>query len=153
MSTQIRFNTTAFSTGLAAVAFLSFAGLLDAAYLTYKHFSGEYVGCAMQSGCDEVLNGPLSTIGDVPLALLGVIYYAGILLLCLVLRRFNLSPWNLGLVTSVGFLSSCYFLYLQLSVIKAICEYCVVSFAISSLIFLIAMIGSATATVRASRPD
>jgi uncharacterized membrane protein len=135
-------DTAATVTWLKPVAFLSIVGLLDAAYLTYKHFSGEFVGCSMQSGCDEVLNGPFSTIGDIPLALIGVVYYATVFLSCLALSRFVTPARSLRLLTGIGFLASCSFLYLQLSVIKAICEYCMISFAASTLMFLIMMIGA-----------
>jgi uncharacterized membrane protein len=120
------------------VIFVAAVGLLDASYLTYIHYSDGIVACSAHASCDDVLGSPFSSIAEIPLALFGVVFY---LLTCifavLAARGIHLAQPMLKMLTALGFVVSCYLLYLQLSVIHAICEYCMVSFAASTLLFAI----------------
>lgn len=120
------------------VAILSFAGFLDASYLTFKHYSGTPINCAIFNGCEEVTTSQYATIGSIPVALLGAIYYAAIFLLIIAyLDTKNLNFFKLAiLLTPLGFLTSLGLVYLQLFVIKAICLYCMVSAVDSTLLFI-----------------
>lgn len=120
---------------LIIVRLLALVGILDAGYLTWTHFQGQAPVCAI-AGCEIVLTSSFATIGLIPVALLGLFYYLAV---------FGLSWWvkkPLGLflllvLTSAGLLASFYFVYLQLYVIRAICQYCMLSAFISLLNFLI----------------
>ena len=63
---------------------LSFLGLIDAAYLTITHYEDASVVCLLINSCDQVLQSSYATIGSVPVSLLGVVYYLGILILSLI---------------------------------------------------------------------
>ena len=136
-----KLSTTPSKILVAIVAVLSFAGFLDASYLTFKHYSGTPINCAIFSGCEEVTNSKYATIGPVPVALLGAFYYAAIFLLVIAyLDSKNPKFFNLAvLMTPLGFLASLGLVYLQLFVIKAICLYCMVSATDSTLLFLAGM--------------
>lgn len=118
---------------LLTIALLT--GLFDAIYLSAKHFSDGLVVCTVADGCNIVLESSWSTIFGIPVALFGVGYY-GLLLFCAVSywwwRDSIVLKVMLGVAT-VGILITLWFLYLQLEVINAVCEYCLLS-AVSTLI-------------------
>ncbi|MBY0550669.1 MAG: vitamin K epoxide reductase family protein [Candidatus Obscuribacterales bacterium] len=127
---------------LLPIASIAAIGLIDSAYLTYKHYAGGLVGCSAQAGCDDVLNSPFATIGDVPVALIGVCYYA--LAIGLAFSAASGSAKSKLLLKSLsisGMAASCYFVYLQLAVVNAICEYCMLSFGVTSILLLMIWLG------------
>ena len=122
-----------------AIAFLivSFIGFLDSSYLTVQHYRGEPPSCAIFTGCETVASSKYAVVGPVPLALLGLLYYLAIFILTV--AYFDTKKERLlllaALLTIAGFLASLYFVYLQLFVIKAICLYCIISAASSTILF------------------
>jgi len=132
-----------------AILVLSLVGFADSAYLTVKHFTGGPLNCSVFHECEKVTTSPYATVGGVPLALLGASYYLVVFLLTMAyvdLGKSGLLRWTSRL-TLVGFLASIYFVYLQLFVIRAICPYCMISAAASTLLFglgLIVLFGGRT---------
>jgi len=126
------------------IAFFSAAliGFIDAAYLTFEHFLGRVPPCSILHGCEKVTTSPYAEVFGIPLALFGAIYY--FTLLVLIIAHFDLRKQIIlklaALITPVGFLSSLYFIYLQLFVIKAICLYCMISAAASITLFVLGII-------------
>lgn len=123
---------------VGGILLLSAIGFLDASYLAAKHYQGASVICSILAGCDKVTASVYATIGDVPVALLGVLYYAAIFLLGM-WYAYSQQKDILDFAakfTVVGFLMSVWFVYLQLAVIKAICFYCMISAATSTLLFV-----------------
>ena len=122
-----------------AIAFLivSFIGFLDSSYLTVQHYRGEPPSCAIFTGCETVASSKYAVVGPVPLALLGLLYYLAIFILTV--AYFDTKKERLLLLAAIftiaGFLASVYFVYLQLFVIKAICLYCIISAASSTILF------------------
>ena len=116
---------------------IAFIGFADASYLTAKHYNNEAVTCSLTQGCEAVTTSSYATIGPVPVALLGALYYLTIVLgSAMVLDTKNTRLLRmLSLFTSTGFLASVYFVALQLFVIKAICLYCMGSALTSTLLF------------------
>jgi len=124
-----------------------FTGLLDSAYLTIEHYRGESITCGVLEGCQKVVASQYSTIGEIPVSLLGVFYYLSVLFLIVILRkvwnRFPPSGWGellrrlIPILTTVGFLFTLYLLYLMFFVIKAICIYCLGSALSSTVLFLL----------------
>jgi len=116
-------------------------GLIDAIYLTMKYFSGEAVVCGIVEGCDQVLNSNYSNIFGIPVSLIGVGYYAivsGLSFLYAVNKGFNILK-TIIYITTVGFLASIYFVYLQLFVLEAICLYCMASAIISIALLVLSV--------------
>jgi len=119
---------------------VSFIGLVDASYLTAKHYSGGSVTCSILNGCDEVLNSEYAVIYKIPLALLGAFYYLivfGLGSVFLFYKQKGLEKYLLFL-TSVGFIFSLWLVYLQVFIIKSLCLYCLVSAFLSITLFVLA---------------
>jgi uncharacterized membrane protein len=120
--------------------FLAMAGFLDSAYLTMKHLSGTVPGCAL-TGCETVLTSKFASIGGFPTAGLGIIYYGFLIFLLVMLldRRVKMFAFFATRLSVVGLFFSLAFVYVQLAVLGAICQYCMVSAFICLLNFLIAV--------------
>ncbi len=118
-------------------------GFLDATYLSVEHvlasFGGGGVDCIVGSlgSCNIVLESIYAKVQGIPLSYLGLLYYTTIILLTTRLysaRRIHLW-WLLRGVITCGFLASLYFVYLQLAVLRTICPYCMLSAAVSTIMF------------------
>lgn len=123
---------------LATVMLLvSFLGFVDATYLTVSRFQNTYVPCNLTHACDVVLTSNYSTIFGIPVVLLGAIYYLVIGLgayAYLEYRSVKLFRLTAAL-TGFGFGFSIWFVYVQLGILHAICQYCMVSALTSTLLF------------------
>ena len=117
---------------------LSFLGLADAVYLTISHYEDASVVCILINTCDSVLQSSYATVGSVPVSLLGVVYYFGILVLSLVsLAKTDEKLFFLAaLLTIFGLLASLWFLYIQIFLIGSFCSYCLFSALDSILLFI-----------------
>lgn len=115
------------SRGLRAwLAGLALAGFLISAYLTWTHVNGAVPVCVGGSGgCETVQTSRYSEILGVPVAALGLFAYAA-MLLCAVLRGEKATLAG-AFVALVGVLFSAYLSYLELFVLRAICQWCVAS--------------------------
>lgn len=113
-------------------ALLAVAGLADATYLTASHLSGETVTCLASTRCSEVLTSKYATIAGVPLALLGALGYFSIFTAATI-AAFGTEQARRVLTIMIGvmFAGTLWLLYLQAFVIKAYCDYCLLSAAIT----------------------
>ena len=109
---------------------LSLVGFVDAAYLTISHFQNQVPPCTI-SGCETVLTSEYAVIAGVPLALIGTLFYVTVFFLVLLDRR----SW-LVILLSIGFMISMGLLALQIFVIHAICQYCLVSIITTTLLLV-----------------
>lgn len=113
----------------ALLAGLAGAGVAVSAYLTWSHLSGAAPVCVGGSaGCETVQASRYSEVLGVPVALLGLLAYAA-LLLSATIRGERAAVFGL-FVALVGTLYSAYLTYLELFVIRAICQWCVASAAL-----------------------
>jgi uncharacterized membrane protein len=118
---------------------VSLVGFVNAAYLTAKHYLGAPPACSLFAGCEKVTTSRYATIMGIPLALLGAIYYLTLFLSVIAYldtRRVGIFRGAAGF-TAVGFVASAWFVYLQLFVIQAICQYCMLSALTSTILFLL----------------
>jgi uncharacterized membrane protein len=116
---------------------LAVLGLGIAAYLTYVHYSGAQVACTAGQSCVKVQTSQWSTLGGVPVALIGLVGYITILASLAVPDREESRLAALGL-TMIGFGFSAYLTYRELFSIHAICEWCVSSAVIMALLLVTA---------------
>lgn len=124
-----------------AFAVVAFLGFVDATYLTVQHFLNAAPPCVF-GNCELVLTSKYSSILGVPTALWGAIYYFSILVLTLLYIDTKKNIFfikALGL-TCVGLVMSLWFLYLQMFVIHAYCQYCLISGGTSLTLFILAMV-------------
>jgi len=127
---------------LKGIFILAILGLADALYLLSKSLMGDPLSCLILDGCNIVAASEYSRIFGIPLSAFGVAFYLATLILAY-------GYWHapkviisqaLLAVTGAGILSSGYFMYLQMYVIKAYCVYCIFSAIISALLFVLAII-------------
>jgi len=120
----------------------TFVGLGDTLFLSYNHLLGIVPGCSIIRGCEVVLTSKYSMVFGVPFAYLGLIFYAYMLGLGIMLA---IDPRSLGLrvgaliYTAIGLLCSIGFESLQIFVIGAICQYCLLSAITTLALFSIAV--------------
>ena len=118
---------------------LAVIGLGLATYLTYVHYAGIKPACTAGQSCLKVQTSVWSKVDGVPVALLGLIGYVGILASLLAPDREESRLATLGLtVIGVGF--SAYLTYRELFSIHAICEWCVSSAVILTLLLIGAVV-------------
>ena len=98
-------------------------GLGVSAYLTYVHYAGIEPICAASGGCEKVQSSSYADVAGVPVALLGLIGYAAILVA--VLLPGEAARLAASWMALVGFGFSLYLTYLELFEINAICQWCV----------------------------
>jgi len=104
---------------VTAAACLVGAGI--AAYLTYVHYAGIAPVCT-SGGCEQVQTSRYAELGGVPVALLGLVAYAVLLVLAAVRGAEAATAGVFVAVVGVGF--SGYLLWAQLVPIGAICQWC-----------------------------
>jgi uncharacterized membrane protein len=119
------------------LAALALAGVAVAGYLTWVHFDGSDPVClAGGGGCSVVQDSEYAELAGVPVPLIGLFGYLTVLLAAALpgdLGRFG------GLFAGiVGFCFSLYLTWLELFEIEAICQWCVVSAVLMTLILLLA---------------
>jgi uncharacterized membrane protein len=113
-------------------------GFVDATYITIERFMNKIPPCTL-SECGTVLTSSYSEILGIPVSLLGAIYY--LVLIILFMIHFDTKK-EVYLqfafhFTIFGLLFSLYFLFVQAFVIKAFCQYCLVSNTTSIILFII----------------
>ncbi len=132
-----------------AVAALSLAGLAVATYLSVEHVTGGIPACGVSAGCDTVTTSEYAVLMGVPVAILGVVGYAALLLGTLAYLGLDDPPNSLSYalmgIALLGEGFTVYFVYTQAFRIHAYCEYCLASAAIMTSI----LVFSAYATFKA----
>jgi len=112
--------------GFAAA--VSLIGLIDSIYLTVEHLSGRSVKCTIVKGCSEVLSSPYASVRGVPLALIGAIaYFIVFSLATLAAFDYRFAGKLLPVIVGVMFLTTLWLFYLQAFVIRAFCQFCLLS--------------------------
>lgn len=129
------------TTGIWIARLLALVGFADAAYLTATHYAGAPVFCGPSGGCETVLTSDYATLGPVPVALLGALYYA----IASLLAWTRLEAWSRGValalagLTGIALTVSGALLWVQAAVIDAWCRFCLVSAVITFLLFATAL--------------
>ena len=121
-----------------AAALLGFA---DSAYLTATHYLGEMPTCSILEGCDVVALSEYSTIGPIPVSLLGALFYMAMLTagIAWLDTRQPIIFRYLPIVTVPGFLFSMWLVYVMFFHIQALCIYCLISAGSTTIIMLLSL--------------
>lgn len=127
---------------IITLIFLSFLGLLDAAYLTITHYQNTAVFCTLEHPCSIVLTSKFATLGTIPVALLGAIYYLLVLAygIALLITRKKTLIVQLVILSLVGFIVSIILFLIQAFILHAFCIYCIFSEVISLLLLISSVI-------------
>ena len=122
---------------------LALVGVLDAFYNSYAIYYNQPLWCPPPiDGCNIVANSPYARVANVPLGYFGFIYYLYMLGLAALLAYDPLSRGlRLGAVlyAALGVCFSIYFMYIQVTFIRAFCIYCLVSAVLTAFLFFCAI--------------
>jgi uncharacterized membrane protein len=125
----------------AVTALLALVGLGDALYLTVQHIAGSSVPCSVTSGCEEVLTSSYAVIAGIPLAALGAAAYFSVFSLAtLAVFGYRIAGSLLRPLVAVMVLVSLWLFYLQAFVIRAFCQFCLLSAAITIALMIVVFI-------------
>lgn len=106
-------------------------------YLVYVHYSGARPICTSRGGntCLKVQTSVWSKVGPVPVSLIGLVGYIAIFLSLLAPDRDETRVLTLGM-TLFGVCFSGYLTYRELFTLHEICEECVTSAVLVTLLFI-----------------
>lgn len=126
---------------------LAVLGLAVSAYLTYEHFTGSTTLACSASGtvnCLKVTTSAQSRVVGVPVALLGLLFFAAIVPLMLprLWADRRMSRLRIGAI-AVGVVFVLYLVYAELFEIGNICLWCTAVHVITVGLFAVTVFGSA----------
>lgn len=124
-----------------AITIAVIVGFLDAGYLTYEHFFQPLTTCGIGlfSDCGTVLQSKYSVMFGVPLAIWGMLQYAAIGYFAWLsfVSENGFYKRFLFFQTALGFIFSLYFVYIQVGIIGALCQYCLLSAVTSTFLYIV----------------
>jgi len=114
---------------------LAVLGVAVAGYLVYVHYADVDPVCNIAHGCHKVQTSEYAKLAGIPVALLGLVGYVTILVALLLPGE----PARMvaALTALVGFGFSLYLTYRELFTIDAICQWCVASAIIMTLLAVV----------------
>jgi uncharacterized membrane protein len=117
-----------------AIAFVAALGVGVATYITIADSGGGAPACiAGSSGCQTVADSSYSHVAGVNIAVFGIIGY--LLLLATAFFANDLVRFGGFILSLGGFGYSVFLTYLEIFKIEAICQWCVVSAALMTILF------------------
>jgi uncharacterized membrane protein len=126
-----------------AIAALAFIGMVDALYLSIKRNAGP-IPCHVTRGCTDVLTSKFSEIAGIPLSWIGLAFYLVIFSLA-IFKIFEDPKHPLGWLPGTMFylagaalVVSALLVGIQAFILKAFCEYCLLSAGLVLTMFLLA---------------
>jgi uncharacterized membrane protein len=135
-----------------AAMLISLIGLGDAILLTVHHLTGRSVRCAISTGCDAVLASTYATIGGIPIAALGALaYFAVFSLATLATYGYESARFWMALLVSLMLISTLWLLYVQAFVLRAFCDYCLLSAAMTLALTMVVVLGKKEERIRNKR--
>ena len=124
------------------IALLAFIGMVDALYLSIKRNAGP-IPCHITKGCTDVLTSKYSEVAGIPLSWVGLAFYVAILSLA-VFKVFEDPEHPLTqplavifYLSGAGLVVSALLVGVQAFILKAFCEYCLLSAALVLTIFMV----------------
>ncbi len=132
-------------------------GVAVSAYLTYEHYSASATLACPNTGaidCVKVTSSSYSTLFGVPVALLGLLYWIGVTVLCLPIAWRSANRWvgRLRLAAAVaGVAFVLYLVWAELFRIDAICLWCTVVHVDTVALFAVLVLAAALAPLEPVR--
>ena len=115
---------------------LAVLGIGVAGYLVYVHYADVDPVCNIAHGCHKVQTSEYAKLVGIPVALLGLVGYVT-LLGALLVPQGETARMVAALVALVGFGFSMYLTYRELFTIDAICQWCVASAILMTLLAIV----------------
>ena len=124
------------------IALFAFFGMVDALYLSMKRNAGP-IPCHITRGCTDVLTSKYSEIAGVPLSWIGLAFYVTIFSLA-IFKIFENPEGPSGVplrgifyLSGTALIISALLVGIQAFILKAFCEYCLLSAALVLSVFLL----------------
>jgi uncharacterized membrane protein len=121
-----------------AMIVLTVVGVGIAGYVTYVHYAGIKPACTAGESCTKVQTSVYSELAGVPVALMGLIGYVAVLA-TLLAPETERTRFATLMLTFGGFGFSAYLTYRELFSIHAICEWCVTSAIVMTILMLLSV--------------
>jgi uncharacterized membrane protein len=121
----------------AAVLVLSGLGAAIAGYLVWAHYADVAISCT-SGGCETVQRSSYAEIVGLPVALLGLVAY--IVIAVTTILRGEAARVATAAIALTGFLFSAYLLLVQLTVLHAVCDWCVASDVVMSALMVVVLL-------------
>lgn len=118
------------------ITILAVFALCVSVYLSVAKALSIAVPCNITGGCETVLNSKYSNFWGVPLSTWGVVYFSLIIVSSLLANHYQKARTALKVFLGAGAFGSLVFLFLQFFVIKALCQYCLVTDILTVVMFL-----------------
>jgi uncharacterized membrane protein len=127
----------------------SLIGLADSLYLTVQHLSGRSVKCTVTHGCSQVLGSAYAAVAGVPTAGFGALaYFAAFSLATLAVFGYRQAGRLLAVLAAGMLLATLWLVYVQAFVLRAFCEFCLLSAAMTLLLALAALVKGSPAAAK-----
>jgi uncharacterized membrane protein len=128
---------------LRASLLLGVVGLGIGVYLVWVHYDLDALVCGL-GDCETVQTSTYAELAGIPIATLGAAMYAALLaltILRLVVPRW-LTPASMAAlaISGAGMLYSAWLTWIEIYEIEAICQWCVASAIVTTLLFLVEVI-------------
>jgi uncharacterized membrane protein len=122
-----------------AIGAVALAGAGIATYLVYVHYAGIQPFCVSGGGgCEKVQTSDFAKLAGIPVAVLGLAGYLAILGSLFV--RGDLGRLAGAAIALSGFGFSMYLTYREIFTIKAICQWCVASAVLMTLLAILTVV-------------
>jgi uncharacterized membrane protein len=128
-----RLSETTLRIGRGVVSVL---GLAVAGYLTAVRLEGDTPTCIVGGGCTTVQESEYSELAGIPVAVLGLLAYAGLLVAALLPGPLGRTLGLFTAVVSFGF--SMWLTFAEIFILEAICAWCVTSAGLVTLALILA---------------
>ena len=140
MSLPLRLADTSRLTKVILV--IALIGVCEAAYLTYAHYNLGALACIGGhhgvSTCEQVQSSVYSRLAGIPVAILGLIGYVSIVSALFI--RGELGRASAFCIALIGCGFSLYLTYRELFTLKEICEWCVGSACLMTILMVLTAI-------------
>jgi uncharacterized membrane protein len=122
-----------------ALALVAFIGMVDTFYLSLKRDTGP-IPCHVTRGCNDVLTSEFSELAGIPISWFGLLFY--LFVFSAAVFEASGSAKTLQWIfwpALAAFVISLVLTGIQAFVLRAFCEYCLVSAALVTTIFLLSL--------------
>jgi len=123
---------------------LAILGLLVSIYMTIYKVTANDSMCLGSGDCSTVNASRYSEVNGIPVALIGVLGYAAIIGIHWLERRNEFFEANGSMIffgiSLIGFLFTLWLVYVEITILKALCPFCVTSQITMTIIFILSII-------------
>ena len=122
---------------------LGIVGVGIGAYLVWVHYDLDALVCGL-GDCEVVQTSSYAEVFGIPIAILGLLMYAALvaLIVARLARPALMVPASMAAlaITGAGTLYSAWLTWIEIEVLEAICQWCVASAIVTTLMFIVEIV-------------